>query len=346
MTLEEHFYSFADKLDCFPGKRDYVSAYKTFKNFMNTQVHKEIKSLTLHKDGAIYLNDHSEEHVQMVIERISKILWSGNNPTVELEPFECFILLTAIQIHDAGHIVNGRVGHEKNCKFFLNELNKYIVGAVEKKVIYHIAQAHSGKDDPIGNLPQRELVFNCNVRMRMLAALLRIGDEMADDVSRASEYLFDKNQIIEGSRLFHAFSLSLVSFMPDMLSHDVTMKFNMNKERCNEVYRKYDKNGDIDIYLIDEIFDRTFKTFHECLYYNRFVPDTIRLNTVTVEIDFCNEQDLEPFFPIIKYKLEEVGYPHIKDENIYTLCGESLNHHGNRVDGKFIKNHINNKNEE
>lgn len=341
MTLEEYFYSFEDKPDRFPGKHNYVSAYKSFKDFMNNNVHKEIKSITMVKDdGTIYLNDHSAEHVQMVMEKVSRILWSGDTPVVTLEPFECFILLSAIQIHDAGHVVNGRVDHAKNSKEFLKKYD-YIVGSPEKKIIYDIARAHSGKDDPIGKIAQPEVISDFQIRTRMLAALLRLGDEMADETSRASRYLFEENQIIEGSRLFHAFSLSLISFLPHIDSHEVRMKFNLNKNRCNELFKKQNKDGVADTYLLDEIYERTFKTFHECLYYNRFVPDTIRLNTVNVTVDFYDE-DFEPFFSSIKYRLEEKGYPHVHEGNIYALCGMDLERDGQKLNGEYVKSKIDN----
>lgn len=339
MTLEEYFYSFEDKPDCFPGKHNYVSAYKSFKDFMNNNVHKEIKSITMIKDdGTLYLNDHSAEHVQMVMEKVSRILWSGETPVVPLEPFECFILLSAIEIHDAGHVVNGRVDHAKNSKEFLKKYD-YIVGSPEKKIIYDIARAHSGKDDPIGKIAQSEVISDFQIKTRMLAALLRLGDEMADETSRASRYLFEENQIIEGSRLFHAFSLSLISFLPHIDSHEVRMKFNLNKDLCNELFKKQNKDGVADVYLLDEIYERTFKTFHECLYYNRFVPDTIRLNTVNVTVDFYDE-DFEPFFPSIKYRLEEKGYPHVHEGNIYALCGMDLERDGQKLNGEYVKSKI------
>lgn len=340
MTLESYFYTFENTPDVFPGKHDLVSAYKTFKDFMDAEVHKEVKSMTMNKDGSIYLNDHSSDHVRMVMEKVSKILWDGDNVVVQLEPFECFVLLSAIQIHDAGHIVGGRVGHEKNSKVFLKKYDDSVVGTPEKKIIFQIALAHSGKDDPIGRLPQSEVVSDCHVRMRMLAALLRIGDEMADEASRASKFLFDENQITEGSRLFHAFSLSLNSFLPYVMSQDVRMKFNLNKNLCNEVFKKPTKGGGtVDTYLLDEIYERTFKTFHECIYYNRFVPYNIRLNTVSVQIEFYDEEDFEPFFKTIKYRLEEKGYPHLQ-EDIYDLCGIDLEHEGNKLNGEYLKNKI------
>lgn len=343
MTLEEYFYSFKDKLDCFPGKHNYVTAYEKFKDFMDREVHKETKSMTLVKDeGTIYLNDHSSDHVQMVMEKVSRILWMDDEMIVELKPLECFILLSAIQIHDAGHVIEGREHHEQNTKVFLKEYNKYDVGSPEKKIIYEIARAHSGKDDPIGKLPQSEDVSNFRVRMRMLAALLRLGDEMADEASRASEFLFDENQIISGSRLFHAFSISLNSFVPHTDSHDIRMKFNLNRKRCEELFQKPTKDGEVETYLLDEIYERTFKTFHECLYYNRFVPDTIRLNTVDVTIDFYDDEDLDPFFTSIKYRLEEKGYPHVHEGNIYALCGMDLERDGQKLNGKYIKSIIDN----
>lgn len=341
MTLEDYFYSFEKNLDGFPGKHDYVSAYKEFKNFMNNEVHKETKAMAIVlDDGDIYLNDHSADHIQMVIEKVSKILWFEGEQKLELNPLECFILLSAIQIHDAGHVIGGREHHEQNAKFFLKKYNSYVVGSPEKKIIYEIARAHSGKDDPIGKLPTSEDVSNFHIRIRLLAALLRLGDEMADEASRASAFLYDENQIIEESRLFHAFSISLNSFLPHVDSHEIRMKFNLNRNRCGELFKKPTKEGNIDIYLLDEIYLRTFKTFHECLYYNRFVPDSIRLNSVNVIVEFYDDEDFDPFYRTIGYRLEEKGYPHVREESVYELCGKDLEQDGAKLSGEYVNKQI------
>ena len=55
MTLEDYFYRQEENIDKFPGRNNYISAYKDFKNFMDNQVHKEVKSMTMLKDdGTIY----------------------------------------------------------------------------------------------------------------------------------------------------------------------------------------------------------------------------------------------------------------------------------------------------
>ena len=143
MTLEDYFYSFEKNLDVFPGKHDYVSAYKEFKNFMDNEVHKETKAMAIVlDDGDIYLNDHSVDHIHMVIEKVSKILWFEDEQKLELNPLECFILLSAIQIHDAGHVIGGRDHHEQNAKVFLKKYNCYVV--IELKVT-ELKKEHIGQ---------------------------------------------------------------------------------------------------------------------------------------------------------------------------------------------------------
>ena len=343
MTLEEFFFSFKGDFSHFPGHNDYISVYNTFKNFMNREVHKEIKTITFAKeDGTLYLNDHGENHVQKIIEKIALILGIDNKGGMYIEKplssYECFILLIAIQIHDAGHLYEGRTNHEQNCKCLLAFLDKNIVGTPDRKIIYSIARAHSGKDDPVGKLPLLEEVLDCPVRVRLLAALLRLGDEMADDSTRASKFLLNEGLLpVDDSKVFHAFSSCLNSFRPDTESHEVNMKFNLDKKACQEVFSKPTKTGEkITILLLDEIYERTLKTYLECLYFNRFVPEEIRFRSVKVKIEFYEDDDFDPFFDTIFYRLEENGYPRMVD-NIFDFCCDDLLRGGQRLDGNYVK---------
>lgn len=339
MTLQDHFYSIEEQLDKFPDKRNYISSYKTFKEFMDNNVHPEIKAVTTRLEDTVYLNDHSCKHVEMVIEKISSILKDIGLDT--LSPYEYFFLLTAIQIHDAGHIINGRSDHAETAKQFLQEFNKFTISTIERKIIYKIAKAHSGKNDPIGQLEAEMEVSGIKIRPRLLAALLRLGDELADGRTRSSNYLLNIGQIPEDSRLFHAFSACLDTFRPRMDSHEISMIFYVNKRFVTEIFKKPTKgDSSIDTFLIDEIYTRTVKTFNECIYYNRFVPENIRLSAVNVNIHFLDDEEDDDFFNIISYRLEEKGYPTLYTENIFELCEDELLKDGNRLTGEFIKNAI------
>ena len=105
------------------------------------------------------------------------------------------------------------------------------------------------------------------MRIRELAALLRFGDELADETVVRTSLLAKKGlNNLRICKLYHAFSESLYNFNPDKESHCIQMGFSLTK---NQVQNRY-KKGESSIYLLDEIYTRTFKTFQECLYYNRF----------------------------------------------------------------------------
>lgn len=337
MDLEEIFYSCESNLDKFPNGRNYVATYKKFKEFMDDEIHPNVVYMTHRLEYEVDLNDHSVKHVKMIIRKVSMILWDENdNCILELKPYEMFILLMAIQIHDAGHIYEGREKHAQNAHKLLGELNKYTVSTPESALINKIASAHSGKNDPIGHLEEDTSISSINVRTRLLASLLRFGDELADEYSRASNYRLDENMISPKSKLFHAYSQCLYSFTPRVVSHDVQMKFSLNKAMCTKIFKK----GDEDIYLLDEIYCRTTKTFLECMYYNRFVPVEVRLATVSVIISFYDEETYQEFYQPIQYRIEEKGYPTISEENIFALCGNDLIRNGKELNGTFLKEEV------
>lgn len=337
MDLEEIFYRCESNLDKFPNGRNYVATYKKFKEFMDEEIHPNVVYMTHRLESEVDLNDHSAKHIEMIIRKVSMILWDENdNCILELKPYEMFILLMAIQIHDAGHIYEGREKHAQNAHKLLGELNKYTVSTPESVLINKIASAHSGKNDPIGSLEEDTSISSINVRTRLLAALLRFGDELADEYSRASNYRLDENMISLKSKLFHAYSQCLYSFTPRVVSHDVQMKFSLNKVMCTNTFKK----GDEDIFLLDEIYCRTTKTFLECMYYNRFVPVEVRLATVSVIISFNDEKTCQEFYKPIQYRIEEKGYPTISEENIFSLCGSDLIRGGKKLNGTFLKEEV------
>ncbi|MCQ2068370.1 MAG: hypothetical protein MJY68_04625 [Bacteroidaceae bacterium] len=347
MTLEEYLHIRVDgeEFHSFPGRNNYVSVFDTFKNVMEKGPLEETKAMTVLKDKKTYLNDHGVRHVHMVIDKVSKLLWNDKgeaNIDPKLTVYECFLLLVAIYVHDAGHAINGRKKHEQNAREFLNELNSNIVGTPEQKLIYNIARAHSGKDDPIGSLEQFTYLYDIKIRTRLLAALLRLGDEMSDDSSRASKILLEKKLLTKESLIYHVVSSCLHYFAPDVVSGEIKMCFQLNKKQCKKKFKIKQGEKYVETYLLDEIYRRTFKTFQECLYYNRFVPDTIRINTVNVTVEFI-DKELEPFFPTIKYRLKEKGYPYLGEKNVFDFCADDLKRDGHNLDGEYVKQRIDNK---
>lgn len=308
-----------------PNFHTYATNYSNIKQFL-LPIHEDVKAVVARIDPKIYLNAHGASHIQMVIEKASLLL---SHDEINLSEKEVYFLLLAIQLHDIGHIINGRKTHATDANIIISKISPQNLNQVEKKAIFKIVAAHSGQEnDPIGQLPQIDIISNVKIRYRFLAAVLRLADELADGHERASNFLLSINSIPKKSILYHVFSSCLDSFYPDLESHSVRMKFHINSSDLIKKYKKDTSN----IYLIDEIYSRTLTTFTECLYYNRFVPEAIRINTIDVEIDFNSD-----LINSIKYKIKENGYPKLYlGENIFTICETDLMNGLKKIDGAYI----------
>ncbi|MDD4149180.1 MAG: hypothetical protein PHE33_04060 [Bacteroidales bacterium] len=311
--------------DKFPNSYDYVARYKLIRDFMNNQIHAEIKSIVAQKVPEIYLNDHGEKHIKKVIEKASEIL--ANNFNL-FSPYEIFFLLTAIQIHDAGHIINGRAEHAANAKKIINKIGNENISVIEKKYVIEIAKAHSGKEDPIGKLNEDQYVNSEKINLKRIASIVRLADELADDTTRASTFLMDNNLINDQSLIFHQYSQCLNSCIVD--TKQVKMRFYINDIHLKEKM----KLGEREVFLLDEIYDRTIKTFLECVYCNRFLSENNRVSLVDVRIEI--DSDYEDVIPtIITYRLEEKGYPSYSKKTIFEYCVNLTNDKGQNLTGKY-----------
>jgi hypothetical protein len=342
-TLQDWFYEQEQNLNVFPDKKNYISYYKTFKDFLDRDIHPNIGTVMSREEPCVFLNDHSEKHVAMVIDKATHLL-AGLDEANALSPYEAFFLLMAIQIHDAGHIVNAdRDTHAEDSRKIIQEIDKHSITAWEKHIIFDIAKAHSGKDDLISKQKISDGSFADRIRYRFISAVLRMADELSDGKYRAANYLLEKEKLPVESRIYHSFSSCLEIFKIDIEGHEVSMTFCLNTRNTREQYTKQKKDGASEnVFLINEIYLRSLKTFNECMYYNRFVPENMRISSVTVEINFLDAESMEYFFPTIKYHIEEKGYPTLSSYDIFDICKDELYDDGNKLDGQYIANQINN----
>jgi hypothetical protein len=323
--LEQH-------IDKFPGNLDYIANYRTIKAFMNSEVHPEIKAMVMTFIPEMYLNDHGEKHIKKVIDKASEIIDISENV---LSPYEVFFLLVAIQIHDAGHLINGRKDHAKNAQKIINTFDKKLITPFERKFVLEIAKAHSGKKDPIGNLKDKQIITSERINLKLIAAILRLADELADDATRASSFLLENEQISDKSLLFHEFSARLDSCVAEMESHQIKMNFYLLEEHLSKIYL----NGSNQVFLLDEIYERTIKTYLECQYCNRYLPEKYRYTTVNVDIEIETENEL--IIPkSISYRLKEKGYPDLGNNNIFEICDKELMNENKRLDGRYYNDII------
>lgn len=308
------------------GKIDYYARYKTFAGELGRHIHPQTTPAAMMMDGG-YLTDHGPDHIATVIQRASDLLDLDHKS--ELSGYEIFLLLCAIQIHDSGHIVAGRKHHEQNGKLLLPHLT---ADRFEKIFINDIAKVHGGvladgSKDTIDSIEPFSDYHGIDIRLQFLAALLRFADELADDETRAARYLLLSGGLPESSQIYHAYAYALKSV--NVSGREVKLKFVVETENLTQTYgrgtgKKNRKNQPVveQVYLIDEIYERTFKMFRECVYCMRFFPMTLQVKTISVEVKIYD--GLNPVGEPIRYHLTEGGYPMFKGESTLSMCKAAL----------------------
>lgn len=221
----------------------------------------------------------------------------------------------------------------KNIKALLDsECTDILPDSIERRVIARIARAHggsiSGNSDTISNLRESETINNRNVRERLLAAILRFADELADDSSRANHAALRNKIIKEASEIYHVYSTALhtVELRKNEINHsyEVVLAYEFDS---NIAATRYGKAGH-QKFLVDEIYERTLKMERERRYCIRYLRPYCPLERIKVQITITNANDEFLSYPIT-YTLEESGYPStpfatIKDVDCNIKTGTEL----------------------
>lgn len=321
------------------GRINYYANYTTFANYLKNNIHKDVTQVAMLKDGG-YLTNHGPEHITTVIQRASDLL-DIEHANV-LEAYEIFLLLCAIQIHDAGHVIGGRQHHEQNGKELLVNLT---ADRIEKIFIADIAKVHGGvlndgNKDTITSIDIEAPYHAFNIRLQFLAAVLRFADELSDDESRASRYLLQNGGLPESSEIYHAYAEALKSV--NIIGKEVRLNFVIESSSATKTYGKgtgeKDVQGNIiskQVYLLDEILARTFKMYCECVYCMRFFPLPIQIKTIRVTITIYD--GFRKVGKPITYPLTESGYPLFPGDSALTMCKDDLTIEGKPLDGAYLK---------
>ena len=277
------------------------------------------------KDGSGHLTMHDREHVARVRQVASNLV--AQSSTINLTHYELTLLLIAIYLHDIGNIL-GRYGHERKIHSVLTAAGANLpVDQIEYATAKQIAGVHgglvNGSKDTISTLQEKAAVYGEHVRLRLLSAILRLADELADDPARANRVQLAAGALPPGSEVYHVVAAGLHSQMPDIDSREVTLNFTFYDP---EVFKRKLGKGEGQVYLLDEIFERSMKTFNEARYCSRFMRPYLEFERVKVDIMIVDEQ-LEPLHNIV-YTIAEHGYGEQRS-SIYEMAPELCAYRGN-----------------
>ena len=153
------------------------------------------------------LTDHGPRHLGDVMDRAYQLLNLGPN---DLSSEELYILCVSILFHDVGNL-HGRTDHHKK----IGNIYKHVRGTdtrflSERNAIMAVAGAHTGTTldgsrDTLRSLDK--LIFQGHtVRVREIASILRLADELAEGRHRTSAYLTNIGAYSVDSEVYHAYA--------------------------------------------------------------------------------------------------------------------------------------------
>ena len=332
-----------------PGDHKNLSYYERYVQMaakLDSDFHVNVAAGSAAADGGI-LTDHGPAHVQTVIKRATALLDDPNNNN-ELNGYEIFLLLCAIHFHDLGNI-HGRDDHEKRISKMMKHVESHLGDSIEQDMIKKIAEAHSGKvngdPDTIRFLPPEMAVNGIDIRPRMLAAILKFADEIADDSYRANSVMQKLNAIPKKSLIFHKYASCLHSVMLREECKSVELSYVVKLDDMSKTIPKfnYQTRRYYKVFLLDEIFERLHKMYLERIYCNRFMMPVVHVHSIVVIIGTTKvDQKIGEILPEIRFRLEDRGYPKESKSGIYAFS-EDLNNwdgQGNRLTGRSFASTI------
>lgn len=342
LPLESHFSKIASQnRDKFPANTNYWEHYWSMLTVLREQFYKHVNvGLAVHSGSiaGIY-TDHSGEHFDEVVKYAGKLVGIDDEETASLlSPFELYLLLMGIRLHDAGNLY-GRQGHEKKA------LDVYKLAtppasreAMHTKVIAQIAQYHGGKrpdggKDTISQLKEVDHLGPTTFKPRMVAALLRFADEICEHRGRVSLSLIEADQIPAKNLLYHLYAASIKSSIVRRRDKSVSIEFVLHKKYLQNQYQD-SSDPPKQKYLLDEVLERLGKLNLERIYCNQFLDPPLQITQVLASITIVDGPDDEITLCECPIKIKPEGYPQEDTSWRYQAAGYS----GEEMKSRFFSN--------
>jgi hypothetical protein len=190
-----------EKLGNEKGK-NYYAHYQSARSYLMQNILPNIKAT---EPG---LTDHSEKHIENVLDNVWHLL---DTDKTQLSEYELYILCLSILMHDVGNI-NGRKEHNKKVSEIYNVIrNNDSNFNTERNLVLNAVKAHcgttnSGSRNTLAEVEIKSALRGEPIQLREIASILRFADELAEGPQRTSDYLIDTKKISDKSKIYHRYA--------------------------------------------------------------------------------------------------------------------------------------------
>jgi pyrimidine-nucleoside phosphorylase len=227
-------------------------------------------------------NDHGPGHIERVLQIVEKLV--GANPEAVLGAHELYLTLMAVIYHDVG-IIQKRDGHGDLSAAIVLAENQVELTTADKDVISKAVASHSSSKDireVCAELLDEEPIEGQTVRPKVIAALVRIADELDEDQRRARDFIQDLAAIPDSSRFFWRFCqcISGLDIRQDKLEIIMGVRF-----EADDIDRFLPEGKDATLLPFVVRFARKLaKINRERRTVNEFLPDELRYGRIRVMV--------------------------------------------------------------
>lgn len=245
------------------------------------------------------LSDHGVTHIGNVKENATLLLGERGIVT-SLSGIEMYCLGMMILFHDAANVL-GRQGHHRRVAEVFDEIRPGSATRHEKSLVVrathaHTGTAHDGSADTLKEVGEFDHLEGRRVRLRQLAAVLRLADELAEGPQRTSEFMQRKKLISPGAQIFHQYASSTHVFIDRgagriVLSYEIEVP---SKGAKRARLRKLSK-------FLEFVYCRILKANQERQYARHYSELVSPFKATEVTFNFhCGSQLLETDLPRLK----------------------------------------------
>lgn len=224
-------------------------------------------------------NDHGPGHITRVLEYLDILL--GEDQLRQLDPYELFIAMMAVLYHDVG-ILAGRDEHaRKSGAILLLESNEYVFDAYDKELIHVAVVSHSSSVDieqQCSRYEHEEHVRGRRFRMRVVASLVRLADELDEDARRADQSLARKLPLPEHSEFYWRFNQRVTGIKPDAATGEIRISMSFKAEDLATFYPESDRS------FVERAAGKLVKLNAEVAKCSRHLPDGLKYSGIRLTL--------------------------------------------------------------
>ncbi len=232
-------------------------------------------------------NDHGPQHILRVLGYLDRI--PGEPGVATLSPYELYLVAMSVLYHDIGLLHQRKKHSEISAHLLKAENSGFLFDPHDKEFMAIAIKDHSSSQDikeDSRNFSTVEYVRNHSVRIRLIAALVRLADELDEDHRRAPADLQQLLPLPNESKFYWAFNQHIQSVEPQLRNNSIRITMSVNDEDNELSFTTNDQTRP----FIELAMEKIIKINTEREYCNQFFPDNLKYNETILRLRPISEQ--------------------------------------------------------